>query len=104
GANGCKAIDSLTVTVTHDHEILVPTAFTPNNDGLNDLFQFFTRGIAEITSVKIFNRWGELVYYSPNGETGWDGTYKGLDCEMETYVYLINGITYDADPIEVKGP
>ncbi|HYV93752.1 MAG TPA: PKD domain-containing protein [Chitinophagales bacterium] len=104
GANGCKAIDSITITVTHDHEILVPTAFTPNGDGLNDVFQFFTRGIARITSVKIFSRWGEMIYYSPNGEEGWDGTYKGLDCEIETYAYLIDGITYDGDAIQKTGP
>jgi gliding motility-associated-like protein len=42
------------------------------------VFQFFTRGIAKITSVKIFDRWGEVIYYSPNGEKGWDGTYKEL--------------------------
>src|SRR6202008_4466756 len=93
--NGCKAMDSVTVNVTHIHLIIVPNAFTPNGDGLNDFFTFFTKGIARITSVKIFDRWGEMVYSSSGNETGWDGTYKGMECQIETYVYLIVGVTYD---------
>ncbi len=104
GSNGCSAIDSVTVTVTHLHQIIAPDAFTPNGDGLNDVFQFFTRGIAQITSVKIFDRWGEILFQSPSNETQWDGTFKGLDCGIETYVYLINGITYDGDAIQKSGP
>lgn len=103
GANGCKSIDSIIVTVTHIHEIFAPNAFTPNGDGINDVFQFFTKGISHISSVKVFNRWGEMIFRSNTNETGWDGTYKGIDCEMETYVYLIDGITYDGDPIMKKG-
>jgi gliding motility-associated-like protein len=103
GANGCKAIDSITVTVTHNHVIFAPDAFTPNGDGVNDVFQFFTKGIAHISSVKIFDRWGELIFISNTNETGWDGTYGGKDCEMETYVYIIDGITYDGGAIEKKG-
>jgi len=91
------------VNVTHIHEFIVPNAFTPNGDGLNDLFQFFTKGIQKITAVKVFDRWGELVYNGDGNETGWDGTYKGKDCQIETYVYLITGITYDGDVLNQKG-
>lgn len=103
GANGCKESDSVTITVTHYHLFLVPNAFTPNHDGLNDVFQFFTKGIAQVTSVKIFDRWGETVYTSDGNEAGWDGTYKGIDCEIETYVYVISGITYDGDVLQQHG-
>ncbi|MCY7408772.1 MAG: gliding motility-associated C-terminal domain-containing protein [Chitinophagales bacterium] len=104
GDNGCVAFDSVTVFVTHIHDVLAPNAFTPNGDGINDYFQFFLKGISLITSVKIFDRWGEMVYYSATNEVkGWNGTYKELDCEMDTYVYSITGITYDGDEIRVSG-
>jgi gliding motility-associated-like protein len=103
GGNGCKSSDSVTVNVTHIHEFIVPNAFTPNGDGLNDLFQFFTKGIQQITSVKVFDRWGEMVYNADGNESGWDGTYKGKECQIETYVYLISGITYDGDVLQQQG-
>jgi gliding motility-associated-like protein len=104
GDNGCVDFDSVTVTVTHIHDFYVPNAFTPNGDGVNDYFQFYLKGISSVTSVKIFSRWGELIYYSENNEgKGWNGTYKELDCEMETYAYVITGITYDGDVISKAG-
>jgi gliding motility-associated-like protein len=101
--NGCKESDTVTITVTHIHLFLVPNAFTPNGDGLNDVFQFFTKGIAEITYVKVFSRWGETVYVSDGNESAWDGTHKGKDCEIETYVYLVSGITYDGYVLQQQG-
>jgi len=103
GGNGCRVSDSVIIKVTHIHLFIVPNAFTPNGDGLNDYFQFFTKGIAQITSVKIFDRWGEMIYSAEGNEQGWDGTYKGKECQIETYVYLISGITYDGDVLQQKG-
>ncbi|MEO5674534.1 MAG: PKD domain-containing protein [Chitinophagales bacterium] len=105
GDNVCSAIDSVTVIVTHIHEILAPNAFTPNGDGKNDFFQFFTRGIAKITSIQIFDRWGEIIYRAENNEAPpWGGKYMDKDCEIETYVYVIKGITYDGNMIQKAGP
>lgn len=102
--NGCKASDSLTVTVTHYHLFLVPNAFTPNGDGLNDYFQFYTKGIREVVSVKIFNRWGQMIYNSESGnDEGWNGTFHDVPCEMGTYIFHISGITYDSNVLEQKG-
>ncbi|MEP7127853.1 MAG: PKD domain-containing protein, partial [Chitinophagales bacterium] len=102
--NGCKASDSVTVTVTHIHLFIVPNAFTPNGDGLNDFFQFYTKGILEVLSVKIFNRWGQEVYSdaSGNGE-GWDGSFNEIPCEIGTYIYSVSGITYDGNVLTEKG-
>lgn len=103
-SNGCKASDSVTVTVTHNHLFLVPNAFTPNGDGMNDFFQFFTKGISEIVSVKVFNRWGQEVYQSTSGnDNGWDGFFHTVPCEMGTYIYNITGITYDGNLLSEKG-
>jgi gliding motility-associated-like protein len=82
---------------------IVPNAFTPNGDGLNDYFQFYTKGIEKILSVKVFNRWGQLIYYSSGNDEGWNGTYKEAPSEMGVYVYDISGITYDGDVLNQKG-
>ncbi|MEO6168336.1 MAG: PKD domain-containing protein [Chitinophagales bacterium] len=102
--NGCNATDSVTVIVTHNHLFLVPNAFTPNGDGLNDYFVFYTKGIQEVLSVKVFSRWGQEVYSDASGnDEGWDGSYKDLPCELGTYIYSISGITYDGDILHDKG-
>lgn len=102
--NGCKATDSVTVIVTHYHLFLVPNAFTPNGDGLNDYFQFYTKGIREVESVKVFNRWGQMVYSDEDGnDEGWDGSFLEVPCEVGTYIFYISGITYDNNPLQQKG-
>ncbi len=66
--------------------IFIPNAFTPNNDGRNDVFRIFGHTIRE-TSLQIFNRWGELVYSGDGFKDGWDGTYKGKPLNIGVYVY-----------------
>lgn len=68
-----------------------PTAFTPNGDEVNDSFsmiRFDLTGIEKLEG-KIFNRWGEEVYYW-TGQDWWDGTFKGEPCQVGVYVYVIN--------------
>jgi gliding motility-associated-like protein len=70
-----------------DHPyIYVPNSFTPNSDGLNDIL--YVRGKYVFTmELKIFNRWGELVFETDDQTVGWDGTYKGQPLTPDTYVY-----------------
>lgn len=88
--------------------IKVPAAFTPNNDGLNDHFTVFAQNLSDYT-IKIFNRWGELVYESSDlGELndlgrGWDGTYKGALQNFGTFVYFIEARDINGSPIEKQG-
>lgn len=69
--------------------IFLPNAFTPNGDGSNDVFeargQFF-----QTFSMKIFNRWGELIFVSDNADVGWDGTFNGKLMPEATYVYRVD--------------
>ena len=70
----------------------MPNAFTPNGDGLNDLFApivspYFI--IPTITVFKIYNRMGQLVYNNEARDVGWDGTYRGQDAPSDVYVYII---------------
>lgn len=92
---GCTNSNEITVIVVcNDKNYFVPNTFSPNNDGNNDRFYPRGAGIARIQSMKIFNRWGEIVFerrnFSANDATlGWDGTYKGKKAETDTYIYMI---------------
>ena len=96
--SGCVASDSLIVSIECKYaNLILPTAFTPNNDNLNDYFYPITAGIKTITKFIIYNRGGKVVYaasnFSPNVKTlGWNGTYKGANQAVETYVYTLEAI------------
>lgn len=88
-ANQCTATDSLHIEVLRDPtaEILIPTAFSPNGDGVNDVFDIVNRNRFVITAFRIYNRWGELVHN--NTTAGWNGIYKGMEQPMSTYVFYV---------------
>ncbi|PSK88131.1 gliding motility-associated C-terminal domain-containing protein [Taibaiella chishuiensis] len=71
---------------------LLPNAFSPNNDGLNDVFGAIVNGSCPISrySLQIYNRWGELVYSTVNHKNSWDGTTKGQPADPGTYTYQLN--------------
>jgi gliding motility-associated-like protein len=87
--NGCK--DSATVEITYNDccTPAVPTAFSPNNDGKNDVFRITYKGDVRIVEFAVYNRYGQAVFSSSNSEEGWDGTYRGLNADMGTYFYYI---------------
>ncbi|MBX7107940.1 MAG: gliding motility-associated C-terminal domain-containing protein [Chitinophagales bacterium] len=87
-ASGCVGSDTVTVILLPSGYVLVPSAFTPNNDGLNDLLFPVSGELVEITSFKIFNRWGQVVF-SGTAE-GWDGTFHGKPEETAAYVYEVH--------------
>ncbi len=94
-ADSCTASDTITINVQTQPSEFIPTAFSPNGDGLNDFFEFAILGVDE-AEVRIFDRWGNMVYENPaqkNGlgfNDGWDGTFKGAQAQMDTYVYTLN--------------
>ncbi|EMS31737.1 CHU large protein [Mariniradius saccharolyticus AK6] len=87
-ALGCSSESSLVVEVLASYRILVPDAFTPNGDGLNDYFMPKMRGIDEFEML-IFNKWGELIYTTTSKEIGWDGTLNGKLSPNGNYVYKL---------------
>ena len=68
---------------------LIPSAFTPNGDGLNDLFRITNLKYQKLVDFSVFNRWGILVFHTNNPEVGWDGTYQGVAQDMGVYNYQI---------------
>lgn len=93
-SNGCEIIDTITVYVINE-QLAIPSVFSPNNDGLNDVFVVFNDGISEVLDYKIYNRWGDIVFESTNINSFWDGTYQNELQEIGVYYYVLNakGIT-----------
>lgn len=89
--NGCEASDTMELKYRDDcsFEIAVPTAFSPNGDGRNDVFKAAYIGTATSFELRVFNRWGEKVFETKDVNTGWDGRYKGADAPFETYTWYI---------------
>lgn len=92
--HGCQAHDSIHIFVKLVKEILIPTAFSPNGDGLNDRFYVLGKGISTIREFRVFDRWGEKVYEAENFEPnkpslGWDGNYKGKPATPDTFVFWL---------------
>lgn len=81
----------------------VPSAFTPNGDGVNDRIYADGWGVRELKYFRIFNRWGQLLFETNDLKTGWDGTFAGVPQNMETYVYQVSATTYTDEDIEKKG-
>lgn len=103
--NGCSVTATVTVEVNEDFRVVLPNVFTPDGNGQNDDFRFYSFG-AEVTEIRIFNRWGAQVYFNPNQESaapGWDGNYNGDKAPEGTYVYMINVTYVNGETRQVTG-
>ncbi|MBC7886768.1 MAG: gliding motility-associated C-terminal domain-containing protein [Ferruginibacter sp.] len=87
--DGCGlATDEVIVKVYDD--IYIPTAFSPNNDGLNDTWRIEALIVAPNASVIIFNRYGKIIFETTGNSKQWDGTYKGISLPVGAYTYMID--------------
>ncbi|MEP6728896.1 MAG: PKD domain-containing protein, partial [Bacteroidota bacterium] len=102
-AEGCETSDTINIKVYKDADLYMPNAFTPNNDGNNDIFRITAPGIASINYFNIYNRWGKMIYTSTDIKKGWDGTLNGRLQENGTYIWIIKAIDYKGIVIEKKG-
>ncbi len=94
---------NITVFVEEKYSIDVPTAFTPNGDGKNDVVFVKGWGIKNLLEFSIYNRWGEQVFTTDDIHVGWDGTFKGKPQNIDTYVYYAKGELYSGKEVEKKG-
>jgi len=90
-------------TPTEVHPLIgLPTAFSPNGDGENEIL--YVRGAAIKTlDLKIFNRWGQLVFETTTQTHGWDGTFNGEKQPVEAYAYVLNATFIDGTSKVMKG-
>lgn len=108
--NGCTATDDILITVEKSRNIYIPNAFSPNKDGINEVFR--PEGgfeIVMIHSMMIFDRWGGLIYSNDNGfriddvKIGWDGTSNGKELDPGTYLYTMSVEFIDGETVPYKG-
>jgi gliding motility-associated-like protein len=98
--DSCIGFDSVTVFVKYTIQYFIPNAFTPNDDKLNDFFEFDILGAKSI-ETSIFNRWGERVYFNANQSNGaingnaWDGKKDGKVVPSDTYLYQLKVSFFD---------
>jgi gliding motility-associated-like protein len=103
---GCCLIKPVNAVIIPPPEPIVyaPTAFTPNNDGLNDLFKIKIIGEVNTSHFRIYSRWGQTVYDDPNLSHYWNGKLKGTELPVGVYIWILDGFdTYFKKPFAQKG-
>ncbi|WP_165871504.1 T9SS type B sorting domain-containing protein [Flaviaesturariibacter flavus] len=100
---GCDRRSFVTVRRMRGADIYIPDAFTPNNDGKNDLLRPVVVGIRELRYFSVFDRNGERVFHSTDTRSGWDGRIKGTPAGTATFVYVAEGIASDGRRVFKKG-
>lgn len=102
-AAGCLTVDTQMVNTIKKVKVYVPSAFTPNNDGLNDVLRPIMQGIKEMTYFRVYNRWGQLVYNMQPNQRGWDGTINGQSQQTAVYIWMFEAIGLDNRRYYKKG-
>jgi gliding motility-associated-like protein len=100
---GCAATASIAIKVYGATDIFVPNAFTPNDDGHNDILRAVPIGIRLFSSFAVFDHWGQRVFYTRNATEGWDGTYKGHRQNAGTYIWMAAGTDYNGHTLVRTG-
>ena len=101
---GCVGTDNILVKILKmAPDILVPSGFTPNNDGLNDILKPVLIGIVKFDYFNIYNRWGQMIFSTSENGKGWDGTISGSAQNSGAYVYMAQGVDYLGNTIFRKG-
>lgn len=86
---GCTSMDSVMLHTKPCCELYLPSAFSPNGDGKNDLFRILNPGRHKLESLKVYNRYGQEVFTTSNEADGWNGSYNGVAQEIGTYQYMV---------------
>lgn len=100
---GCKGEDSVRITVLQYDDIYIPTGFTPNDDGKNDILKPFYHGQVVLKEFSIYSRWGQQVFSTSLRNAGWNGKVKGKLQQAGVYVWFIKAIGKSGETIERKG-
>ena len=100
----CEGSDTLFIKVYKGPEIYVPTAFTPNGDGRNDVLHAIAIGMKEYRYFRVYNRYGQLVFQTNgNFNRGWDGKIKGMVQPTGNYVWMAEAVDYRGNIVRRKG-
>jgi gliding motility-associated-like protein len=101
---GCIGEDAVRVTVFKTQpDFFIPTGFTPNGDGKNDILKPIAVGISSIKFFSVYNRLGQLLFTTKEFGKGWDGLYNGTAQPAGTYIFVAEGIDYIGKMVYKKG-
>ncbi len=94
---------NILIPVKEQYSVVLPSSFTPNGDNHNDVILARGSGIKELIEFRIYNRWGDEVFYTNDINQGWDGTYKGKPQSIDAYTYIVKAIMWDGQTKTIKG-
>jgi len=100
---GCKKQSQILIKRYTGPDLYIPNAFTPNNDGVNDLFRIIPIGIRSFGYLAVYNRLGQMIYRTTNYHDGWDGTFRGERLSTGTFVYIAQAIDYRGKTLFKRG-
>lgn len=101
---GCFTANAdYTIDIHPETFLSMPTTFSPNGDGTNDVIYLEGWGIKQLVEFRIFNRWGEEMFLTTDKEVGWDGYYKGVLQNNDVYAYKIKAITWRDEEKTLEG-
>lgn len=106
--NGCRSTEEIQLRLINNYEVFIPNIFSPNNDNINDYFEIYgSKGVREIISFRIFNRWGAEVFRKDHFFLGdqfgkWDGQFKSKNVAPGVFVYMAQILFIDGE-IKVFG-
>jgi gliding motility-associated-like protein len=101
--NGCKTIDTLTARMFDRADVFLPNMFTPNGDGINDLFKINPVGIQTLNYFRVFNQWGKMIFQTNRLAEGWDGYYDNQLQPLASYNWLLEAIDTKGKLIQKAG-
>lgn len=101
--HACVTTDTLLMQVLKKPGYYLPSAFTPNADGLNDIMKPYLVGMKALSSFSIYNRWGNLIFLSKKEGEGWDGKFNGIDQPTGAYVWILEFYNNDNVLVKEKG-
>lgn len=102
-SEGCQASDTVNIKVFKGSAVYVPTGFTPNGDGRNDFLRGLYVGIKKVHYLRVYNRWGQLVFSTNSLTAGWDGSINGVKQQSGTYVWMLKAEDLAGKMYEMKG-
>ncbi|WP_165917309.1 choice-of-anchor J domain-containing protein [Flaviaesturariibacter aridisoli] len=102
-ASGCITVDTLLVRIFRDYDIFVPTAFSPDGDGVNDRLRPMLVGLSTLRSFRVYDRMGREVFNSTTINPGWDGTINGKNAPSDIYVWVADGYDQKGNPMKKTG-
>lgn len=102
-ANGCAATDTIKIKAYRGPEIYVPNSFTPDGDGRNDVLKAIPVGISVFHYFRVYDRWGNLIFYTSDPSRGWDGKNRGAASSPAAYTWIAAATDYKGNMLQRKG-